>query len=86
MPLQNVGNVAKRLQISISNVLLVSVYNTLTTKPTVKIFYWKKNAMFFLTKSLIYQFSIPTTEPRLFLSMPMFHLNPYLWSKEELSI
>ena len=35
-----------------------------------------------------YQFSVPTywTESRLFLSMPMNHLSPYLLSKKELSI
>ena len=49
MPLQNVDSVVKRLQISIFP------YNTLTTKPIVKIFYWKKKCNVFPNK----KFNLP---------------------------
>ena len=59
MPLQNVDSVVKRLQISISNVLSVSAYNTLTTKPTLKIFYWKMKCNVFPNK----KFNLPIFNP-----------------------
>ena len=80
MSLQNVQRVFKRSCISISNVFSVSAFNTLTTEPIVKKFCWKNKCHFFLTNSFVYQYSISThlTESRLFLSIPMFHLSPYL--------
>ena len=79
MSIQNVQNVFKRSYISISNALSVSAYNTLTTKPKVKKFFWKNKCHFFPKKSFVYQFSIHTylIESRLFLPMLMFHLSPY---------
>ena len=58
----------------------LSAYNKLTIKPIVKNFFEKIKAIFFLKKSFVYQFSIPTylTESRLFLSMLKFHLSPCL--------
>ena len=53
MPLRNVESIVKRSHISISNVLPVSAYNTLTTKTIVKnIFARKTNAIFFPNKRL----------------------------------
>ena len=43
MSLRYVESVAIRSCISITNVLSVTAYNTLTTKPTVKNFCWKNN-------------------------------------------
>ena len=88
MSLRNDQSVFKRSCISISNVLTVSAYNKLTTKPIVKKFFWKNKCHFFPKKSFVYQFSIPTylKESRFFLSIPIFHLSLDLWSKEELSI
>ena len=69
-----------RLYISISNVLSVSAYNTLTTKPKVKKFFLKNKCHFFQKKSFVYQFSIHSylTESGLFLPMLRFHLRAYL--------
>ena len=60
MSLRYVKGVVKRSYISITNVLSVSAYNTITTKPIVKKFCWKNKCHFYLTKSFVYQFSIPT--------------------------
>ena len=81
MPLRNVESVVKRLHISISNIFSVFAYNALTTKTIMKKFFLGKQMLFhFLTKNFVYQFPILTysTESGLFLSMPMFHLSPYL--------
>ena len=47
MPLQKVESVVKRSHVSISNVLSVSAYNTLTAKPIVKKLLLGKQMAFF---------------------------------------
>ena len=83
MSLRNVQSLFKRPCISISNVLSVSAYNTLTTKPMMKkVSFGKINASFSKKVSFTnFQFLFPVyipTESRLHMSMLVFHLIPYL--------
>ena len=83
MSLRNVQSLFKRPCISISNVLSVSAYNTLTTKPMMKKVSFGK-IIAILSKKVSFtnfQFLFPIyipTESRLHMSMLVFHLIPYL--------
>ena len=50
MSLRYVESVVNRSCISIKNVLSVTAYNTLTTKPVVKKIFWKNKCHFLPTK------------------------------------
>ena len=50
MSLRYIESVVKRSCISITNVLSVTAYNTLTTKPIVKKFCWKNKCYFLPNK------------------------------------
>ena len=50
MSLRYIESVIKRSCISITNVLSVSAFNTITTKPTVKKFCWKNKCHFLPNK------------------------------------
>ena len=50
MSLRYVESVVKRYCISITNVLAVSTYNTITTKPIVRKFCWKNKCHFLPNK------------------------------------
>ena len=50
MSLRYVESVVKRSCISITNVLSVTAYNTIMTKPILKKFYWKNKCLFLPNK------------------------------------
>ena len=80
MSLRHVESVVNRSFILLTNVLSVTAYNTLTTKPIVKKICWKNNAIFYLKYRFSYSMrhndaSKATPHPFPYASFPEFRQN-----------